>query len=369
MNFQFPLIITKRRKQLNLTQEQVAQYIGVSRAAVSKWEQGLSYPDIVLLPKLAMYFDMSIDDLLGYEPQLTTAAIEKIYERLAKDFTEKPFDEVLAELDKLVAEYYSCYPFIVKIIQLYINHLNLTERKEEIITKTISLCHRVKENCDDIQLINEAIAMEAGCYIMSQQPEKVLELLGEEVIIQYGLDQLIATAHNMLGNVGKAKVLMQIAYYQQLMTMLLSAIETLMLDVENSDYTEKTIARIEAIFDLYDISNLNINTVFVFYLKAATVNVIQGNIEEAKRLLEKYMRTCIQMKLPLKIKGDAYFYLFDNWVHQQNWSLTNLPRDEVAIKQDLIQSLENPMFAGLLEDPDLKALFETMKHHLTLGGN
>lgn len=366
---QFPLIITNRRKQLKLTQEQVAQFIGVSRAAVSKWEQGLSYPDIALLPKLAMYFDMSIDDLLGYEPQLTTAAIEKIYSRLAKEFTEKPFDEVLAETDKLVSEYYSCYPFIVKMVQLYINHLNLADRKEEMMRKTLALCHRVKENCHDIQLINEVTAMEALCYITSQQPEKVLQLLGDEVTIQYGLDQLIATAHNMLGNVEKAKVLMQIAYYQQLMTMLHSAIETLTLDAENADYTEKTIARIEAIFDLYDITNLNLNTVFVFYLKAVTVNVIQGNIDEAKRLLAKYMRTCIQMKLPLKIKGDSYFYLFDDWVDQQSWILTNLPRDEEAIKHDLIQALSNPIFESLLEDPDLKVLFETMKIHLTRGGN
>lgn len=75
------------------------------------------------------------------------------------------------------------------------------------------------------------------------------------------------------------------------------------------------------------------------------------------------------MKLPLKIKGDSYFYLFDDWVDQQSWILTNLPRDEEAIKHDLIQALSNPIFESLLEDPDLKVLFETMKIHLTRGGN
>lgn len=78
MNLQFSTIFTTRRKELNVTQEQVAQYIGVSRAAVSKWEKGQSYPDITILPKLATYFNLSIDTLLGYEPQLTNASLRSI---------------------------------------------------------------------------------------------------------------------------------------------------------------------------------------------------------------------------------------------------------------------------------------------------
>ncbi len=64
-HFQFADVFTNRRKQLGVTQEQIADYVGVSRAAVSKWEKGLSYPDITLLPKLATYFNVSIDELLG----------------------------------------------------------------------------------------------------------------------------------------------------------------------------------------------------------------------------------------------------------------------------------------------------------------
>ena len=64
-NFQFATILATKRKELDVTQEDIAQYIGVSRAAVSKWEKGLSYPDILLLPKLATYFNVTIDDLLG----------------------------------------------------------------------------------------------------------------------------------------------------------------------------------------------------------------------------------------------------------------------------------------------------------------
>lgn len=55
------------RKKYNLTQEDVAQRVGVSSQAVSKWENDLSAPDISILPTLADMFHVSLDELLGRE--------------------------------------------------------------------------------------------------------------------------------------------------------------------------------------------------------------------------------------------------------------------------------------------------------------
>ena len=60
-------IIAKYRKELNLTQEGLAQQLGVTNQAVSKWESGQSCPDIALLPKLADLFGITIDALFGRE--------------------------------------------------------------------------------------------------------------------------------------------------------------------------------------------------------------------------------------------------------------------------------------------------------------
>ena len=60
--------IAQNRKQLELTQEQLAEKLGVSPQAVSKWENDQSCPDISLLPKLAEIFGCSTDALLGCEP-------------------------------------------------------------------------------------------------------------------------------------------------------------------------------------------------------------------------------------------------------------------------------------------------------------
>ena len=75
------------RTRCKMTQEFVAESLGVSRQAVSKWESGLSQPELAIIVELADLFDTSVDVLLGYEVKdnrrQTTA------ERLRRYRTEK----------------------------------------------------------------------------------------------------------------------------------------------------------------------------------------------------------------------------------------------------------------------------------------
>lgn len=141
--------IVQMRKKKGITQEQLADYIGVSKASVSKWESGLCYPDILLLPELASYFNISVDELLGYSPQLTKKDIKKIYNKLSHEFTVKSFDEVLDKCGKLIKKYYSCFPFLLSMIQLLLNYSILAKNmavKKQIFQRCIMLCMRVKKN-------------------------------------------------------------------------------------------------------------------------------------------------------------------------------------------------------------------------------
>ena len=61
----FSEIFKALRKDKKLTQEQIAEVLGVSPQAISRWENATSYPDIMQLPNIALYFDTSVDELLG----------------------------------------------------------------------------------------------------------------------------------------------------------------------------------------------------------------------------------------------------------------------------------------------------------------
>lgn len=69
--------IAALRKEKGMTQDEIAEKLNVSPQAVSKWENDISYPDIMLLPKIAQLLDTTVDDLLSSEPKKETMLVEK----------------------------------------------------------------------------------------------------------------------------------------------------------------------------------------------------------------------------------------------------------------------------------------------------
>ena len=176
-------ILSENRRRKGITQDELAEFMGVSKAAVSKWETESTYPDILLLPRLAAYFDMSIDELMGYEPQMDKREIRETHRRLTEEFTTLPFEEALEHCREYAREYYSCYPLVFQIGSLLVNHFMLAqnaEAGEQILREASELFRRVKEGTDDPGLGKEALHMEAYCLLLLRRPEEVLELLKEK---------------------------------------------------------------------------------------------------------------------------------------------------------------------------------------------
>lgn len=71
----FGKIIFELRKKKGITQEELAAELGVTAAAVSKWEKGYSLPDILMLCSLADYFEVTADELLGRQKKWIYAVI------------------------------------------------------------------------------------------------------------------------------------------------------------------------------------------------------------------------------------------------------------------------------------------------------
>ena len=78
MIYNFGNNIKSLRKERNLTQEQLAEYLNVSSQAISKWETNCSFPDITLLPIIASFFEISIDGLVGHDLSKINEDIESI---------------------------------------------------------------------------------------------------------------------------------------------------------------------------------------------------------------------------------------------------------------------------------------------------
>nr|MCR5681894.1 helix-turn-helix domain-containing protein [Clostridiales bacterium] len=75
--------IKRLRQQKGLTQEQLADKLGVSFQSVSRWEGGSSYPDIELIPEIAGFFHVSIDELMGMDQSLRDKKLNEALQQLA----------------------------------------------------------------------------------------------------------------------------------------------------------------------------------------------------------------------------------------------------------------------------------------------
>ena len=84
-------IIRQRRRELSLTQEQVAAYLGVSTPAVNKWEKGSTYPDITLLPALARLLRTDLNTLLSFQEDLSDVEIETFVDHLDQMVQEQGY--------------------------------------------------------------------------------------------------------------------------------------------------------------------------------------------------------------------------------------------------------------------------------------
>lgn len=116
--------IAQHRKGLGLTQDQLAEKLGLTAQAVSKWENDLSCPDITILPKLADIFSTTTDALLGRESAAPVCITEVIDDQVKKDNGFR-FDSDSGKMDfhwevaKLEGVGLACWVLLTGILFLY----------------------------------------------------------------------------------------------------------------------------------------------------------------------------------------------------------------------------------------------------------
>lgn len=108
--------LKKLRKAKGLTQETLADFLGVSFQAVSKWERNESYPDISILPVLASFFGVTVDSLLGMDMMENEKKIKKYNESYSRFINEQNFVELRAVMKKAVAEFPGNYDLLAKYL-------------------------------------------------------------------------------------------------------------------------------------------------------------------------------------------------------------------------------------------------------------
>ncbi len=109
-------IIREKRKELSLTQEQIAESLGVSTPAVNKWEKGSTYPDVTLLPPLARLLRTDLNTLMSFHDDLTDIEIENFVNEVDKTIQEQNYETAFQKAIDKIHEYPTCDKLIYSII-------------------------------------------------------------------------------------------------------------------------------------------------------------------------------------------------------------------------------------------------------------
>lgn len=100
--------IRERRLAKHLTQEQLANYLGVTAPAVNKWEKGISYPDIRLLPALARLLDTDLNTLLSFQEDLTEQEVALLLNQVSNTIRKENFATGYDMAMRKLKEYPTC---------------------------------------------------------------------------------------------------------------------------------------------------------------------------------------------------------------------------------------------------------------------
>jgi transcriptional regulator with XRE-family HTH domain len=356
-------VLVKKRKEKGITQDQLANYIGVSKASVSKWETGQNYPDVTFLPQLAAYFNISIDELINYKSQMAKEEIRKLYRRLSSDFASKPFDMVMDDCCQIIRKYYSCFPLLLQMGILIINHVELLkdpQKSASLIEEARALFIRVKEESDDVSLAKQALYMEALCSLTAGDPNTALELLEGTVAPALPPESILASAYQMMGSNDEAKSVLQVGIYQNIVVLFNFFPAYLMLCTDDPSKFDEVLRRALDIAEVFDMKHLHPGILVNLYICAAQGYIVQNNQDKALDMLQQYTEIVTSDIYPLSLHGDDFFDLLDGWLVKLDLG-NDLPRDERTIRRSMSDMVvHNPVFAVLSD----KHRFQTIAKKL-----
>ncbi|HKM43339.1 MAG TPA: helix-turn-helix transcriptional regulator [Limnochordia bacterium] len=362
--------VLEGRKRKNITQEDLARYMGVSKASVSKWETGQSYPDITFLPQLATFFDISIDDLMGYAPQMTKEEIRNLYHQLSREFSTLPFATVMDRCREVVKKYYSCYPLLLQMTVLLLNYSNMAETEElqrEIVGDIQGLCLRIKTESDDLSLKKQANFFEAICALSLGSPAQVIDLLEPVNAPWLGDEVIAASAHYALGNIDKAKEVSQVAVFQHLMAMFGILPNFLMFSTDDAEKYDQIMARTLALIEIFEVRSLHPAILFALYLTGAQGYLVLGEETKALDILEQYADLATADIYPIEFSGDSFFDQVNAWFADFDLGVKP-PRDDVSIRAGMGDALtKNPAFSHLAENDRFQNMVNRLERLKTRG--
>ncbi len=171
--------IKRLRRQRNLTQEEVAAHLGISFQSISKWERADGYPDITMLPSLANYFDVSVDELIGMDEIAKSEKYDEINRLWAENNTKGLHRENVILMRNSLKTFPNNALFLVQL-STSLEKLDGTEdEKAKYLRESIALQEQILRYGEDSEIRSATLYNICFAYWKNGEYDKALEQAGK----------------------------------------------------------------------------------------------------------------------------------------------------------------------------------------------
>ena len=168
--------IRELRKKKGLTQEQLANALGLSPQAVSKWEIEASYPDMTLIPVIANFFDVSLDTLFDFDITRKQQKIDDILAEAGRYFWGN-FEKAEEIYKKGLEDYPDSDRIKERMLSLYECHMR-TYGRMELAESAVAMAGRLIGESADVFAVCSAKDSLASVYLMQGRYAEAKEVIG-----------------------------------------------------------------------------------------------------------------------------------------------------------------------------------------------
>jgi transcriptional regulator with XRE-family HTH domain len=240
--------IKELRKKADVNQERFAEYLGVTAQAVSKWEVEGCYPDIELLPSIANFFNISIDELMCFDVIKNQEKIDTIIKQVGPERSKNWFDGTKIEmLRNAVQEFPNNYDLLYCLAKTLCFTKKPDEDKQKNLRESISICTRILGDCTDDSLRLRSLQVLARAYKDLGDKEKAVETANKLPLARDSRDMVLS---EILDGEAKSTQIVQNIW------LVSDMFENLIENLANSKYKDDSETRIKLFKKLISIEEI-----------------------------------------------------------------------------------------------------------------
>lgn len=354
--------LKKQRKLRGLTQEQLADILGVSFQSVSKWERGEAYPDIELLPTIAEYFGITTDELMGMKEIRDNSEADKILEIARENSIKGDIEENLKILEDAVKRFPNNFRLLAEYASnlRFVNWDKESESYRQNNLKAITIAERILAECTDSEIRRWMQGDLCYFYENSGQHDKAIEaadklspLWGSCEMTKMGFlkgEELIKFAQNLVMSLAQA-MYVTLYYLSDL-----NGEDPKMTNEQRIEIQQKAIALYDIVFDKGDY-NFCFHDVYHAYSNIASKAMLSGNRELALDSIEKAAEfAAADDNLPDK---KPYTSLLVNRLeYNKKHAIKNFT---FTYCEEMLEKLAWDGYDEIRDDPRFKAVESTLK--------